>query len=173
MSLFSLTLAPLLALQSAGETAVAIENDTPETWTVEYPRIITPFVQDYRRCLNVANRLVTGKPDFEVQHRADLVRCEKASLEAQEESNRILAGREGYGEFGPKDIREVFEHLGNIHVARGADLDKQFQMTLTASSERADNYEEERRNKGLIIEMRDASVVQSRAEAAGQQGVAE
>ena len=53
MSFFALTLAPLLALQSAGSAPLAIENDAPETWTLEYPRLIQPYVTDYRRCTAV------------------------------------------------------------------------------------------------------------------------
>jgi hypothetical protein len=42
-------LAPSLALQSVGEAVVAVKNDNPETWSVEYPRLIQPFVAHYRR----------------------------------------------------------------------------------------------------------------------------
>ena len=168
MTLLSLTIAPLIALQGAGESAVAIKNDTPETWTVEYPRIVSPFVNDYRRCLNSANRKVTGVADFEMQHREDIVRCEAAALEAREASNRILANRDESGEFGPRDIEQVFDHIGRIHIARGADLDNQFSIVLIEGQKRRDDYKKERA-KGLVMELRDASVVKSAAEVAGKQ----
>ncbi len=174
MTLLTLAIAPILALQSAGEGAVAIKNDTPETWTVEYPRIVSPFVNDYRRCLNSANRKVTGVADFEKQHRQDIERCSVASLEAQKSSNSILAGRDDSGEFGPRDIEQVFDHIGRIHIARGADLDKQFSIVLVEGEKRREEYKKERA-KGLVMDLRDASVVKSAAEVAGQtsQGVAE
>lgn len=157
-------LASLLALQSAGEAVVAIKNDAPETWTVEYPQRIQPFVQDYRRCLVVTNRTVTGVANFEEQHRADLPRCLKVSETAQAEANRVLAGRGEAAEFTPDDVREVFEHIGRIHIARGADLDFQFRQRL-AGAEAASTAYEANRPKGLVIELRDASVVKARTDA--------
>lgn len=157
-------LASLLALQAAGEAVVAIKNDAPETWTVEYPQRIQPFVQDYRRCLVVTNRRVTGVANFEEQHRADLPRCLKVSETAQAEANRVLAGRGEAAEFTPDDVREVFDHVGRIHIARGADLDFQFRQRLAGAEAASANYEATR-PKGLVIELRDASVVKARTDA--------
>ncbi|NBC88146.1 MAG: hypothetical protein GVX90_01380, partial [Alphaproteobacteria bacterium] len=53
-----------------------------------------------------------------------------------------------------------------IHIARGADLDKQFTRNLANAETRQENYEATR-PKGLVIEMRDASVVKSRLEIEG------
>lgn len=161
MTTLSLALAPLLSLQAVGEAPVAIKNDTPETWTVEYPRIISPFIDDYRRCLNVVDRRVTGEADFEKQHRADVTRCEAASAKAQEGANTVLGNRGNYDEYTPADVAEVFDHIGRIHVARGADLDKQFVMRMQGAERAQDAYERER-PKGLVIELRDASVVKAR-----------
>lgn len=157
-------LTPMLALQAAGEAVVAIKNDAPETWTVEYPQLIQPFVQDYRRCLAVTNRKVTGKPDFEDQHRADLPRCAAMSDTAQAEANRVLANRGQASDFGPGEVRAIFDNIGRIHIARGADLDNQFRQRLTGAAARADDYEATR-PKGLVIELRDASVVKARTDA--------
>ena len=126
MNSLTLLLAPLMALQGAGQTPIAIENDTPETWTLEYPRIIQPFVDDYRRCLNAQMRWVRGEADFEAQHRADLPRCSDEFDDASEGANEALAGRSGYEDYTPDDVRDVFDHIGRIHIARGADLDGQF-----------------------------------------------
>lgn len=156
--------APLLALQSGGETLVAIRNDAPETWTVEYPRLIQPFVADYRRCLTIANRDFIGQPDFEVQHRADVPRCAKVSETAQADANRALANRGESAEFSPDDVRETFQHIGRIHVARGGDLDSQFRQRLAGAQAITDNYEATK-PKGLVIELRDASVVKARTDA--------
>ena len=164
MTMFSLALAPLLALQAAGETAVAIKNDTPETWTVEYPRVIIPFIEDYRRCLNVVNRKVTGKADFEEQHRTDIPRCTEASEDAQTGANRLLANRGEYQEYTPNDVSEIFAHIGRIHIARGADLDNQFTYLQRAQQAARDEYESER-PKGLVLELHDASVVKAHTDA--------
>ncbi|QFT76417.1 hypothetical protein [Erythrobacter sp. THAF29] len=168
MTTLSLALAPLLSLQAVGETPVAIKNDTPETWTIEYPRIITPFIDDYRRCLNVVDRRVTGEPNFENQHRADVTRCEPKSREAQDGANTVLGKRGNYEEYTPSDVAEVFAHIGRIHVARGADLDKQFVMRMQGAERAQDKYERER-PKGLVIELHDASVVKARIDETNQE----
>lgn len=155
--------APLLALQSVGEAVVAIKNDNPETWSVEYPRLIQPFVQDYRRCLAVTNRNVTGVANFEAQHAADLPRCAERRAKAIADSNAALAGAKTA--MTPEEVDQLFASIGRIHIARGADLDKQFRQRL-AGAEAASNAYEAGRPKGLVIELRDASVVKARTDAA-------
>ena len=164
MTSLTLIIAPLLALQGAGQTPIAINNDAPETWTLEYPRIIQPFVEDYRRCLTGRLRTVRGQADFEEQHRSDLMSCEAESLEAQESSNAALAGRAESKEFMPDDVRDIFEHIGRIHIARGADLDNQFTFALRSIEANRAQYEEEK-PKGLVLELHDASVVKARTDA--------
>ena len=93
MTSITLALAPLIALQSAGTAPVAIENDAPETWTLEYPRIIQPYVEDYRRCLTIRLRRVTGEADFEMQHRDDVAACDTESQEAQGAALAALGGQ--------------------------------------------------------------------------------
>lgn len=156
--------APLFALQAVGEAAIAIKNDDPETWVVEYPRLIRPYVQDYRRCLNLSNRRVTGVADFEQQHRADIPRCAEERAEAVAASKDMMRGSKF--KMTDAEIETLFENIGLIHVARGADLDKQFTQNLANAQARTDNYEATR-PKGLVIELRDASVVKSRMEIEG------
>ena len=160
-----LLFAPLLSLQAAGDVAVAIRNDDPETWVVEYPRLIQPYVQDYRRCLNLSNRRVTGVADFEEQHRADVPRCAEERAEAVAASNRALDGAKTT--MSAAEIDTLFENIGLIHIARGADLDKQFTQSLANAETRQENYDATR-PKGLVIELRDASVVKSRLEIEGR-----
>ena len=154
--------APLLALQSVGEAVVAIKNDNPETWSVEYPRLIQPYVQDYRRCLAVTNRTVTGVANFEAQHAADLPRCAERRAKAVADSNAALAGAKTA--MTPEEVDQLFANIGRIHIARGADLDKQFRQRL-AGAEAASTAYEAGRPKGLVIELRDASVVKARTDA--------
>ena len=155
-------LAPLLTLQSTGEAVVAVKNDNPETWTVEYPRLILPQVQDYRRCLKVTNRTVTGVADFEAQHRADLPRCAPVRAKAVAEANAALDGAKTT--MSPEEIERLFDNIGKIHVARGRDLDQQFASRLSGAEAAAAAYEETR-PKGLVIELRDASVVKAQTDA--------
>ena len=162
-SLLATAFAPLLSLQAAGESAIAIRNDAPETWVVEYPHLIAPYVQDYRRCLTSSNRIISGKADFELQSRADVVRCEEASQKAQAEATEVLSSKAQSEEYLVSDIAPTFDHIGRIHIARGADLDKQFTMTIQSAERRVDEYERTR-PKGLVIELRDASVIKSRTE---------
>lgn len=163
MTSFSLVFAPMLALQGVGAAPLAIENDTPESWTVEYPRLIEGYVTEYRRCLTGQMRSITGEADFEMQHRNDVAACEEESEEAQELSNAALAGRSGYADFTPAYVRDIFEHVGRIHIARGADLDNQF--TYLQRSAQAAEQEWTERPKGLVLELHDASVVKARTDA--------
>ncbi|GAB4482947.1 MAG: hypothetical protein OHK0018_14560 [Erythrobacter tepidarius] len=160
--MFATLIAPLLVLQAVGEAVVAVKNDNPETWTVEYPRLIQPFVQDYRRCLKVTNRTVTGIANFEAQHAADLPRCAERRAKAIAESNAALAGAKTA--MSPEEVDQLFTTIGRIHIARGADLDRQFRQRL-AGAEAARAAYEAGRPKGLVIELRDASVVKARTDA--------
>lgn len=155
-------IAPLVALQAAGETAVAIKNDNPETWTVEYPRLIQPQVADYRRCLSVTDRRIAGKADFETQHSADLARCAARRAKAIAEANALLDGAKTT--LSPAEVDTLFANIGNIHVARGRDLDRQFTSRIAGAEAASDAYEAAR-PKGLVIELRDASVVKARTDA--------
>ena len=164
MTSISLLLAPLFALQAAGQAPVAIENDAPETWTLEYPRLIQPYVADYRRCLTGQMRWVRGQADFEMQHRSDVAACDDVFRKAQESALSVLAGRSEYTDYTANDVREVFEHVGRIHIARGADLDNQFTFVRRSSEAMTDQYNAER-PKGLVLELHDASVVKARTDA--------
>jgi hypothetical protein len=154
--------APLFALQSTGEAVIAIKNDNPETWTVEYPRLIQPQVADYRRCLAVTNRTVTGMPDFEAQHATDLPRCAERRAKAVAEANAALAGAKTA--MSADAVEQLFTNIGRIHIARGRDLDQQFTSRMAGAEARTTAYEAER-PKGLVIELRDASVVKARTDA--------
>lgn len=168
MTSLTLAFAPLFALQTLGSAPVAIENDNPETWTLEYPRLIQPFVEDYRRCLTVQIRSVNGVANFEEQHRASVPNCTEERAEAEASANGIIAGRTGYDEFGPDQVRVIFDRIGLIHIARGADLDSQFMARQARASARVEEYHQER-PEGFVLELRDASVVQDRLEAGAAQ----
>ena len=155
-------LAPLLALQATGEVPIAIKNDNPETWTVEYPRLIQPYVVEYRRCLTVANRRISGTADLEAQHAADITRCAQVRATSIAQSNADLAGAKTT--LSPEQVDTLFENIGKIHVARGRDLDQQFTSRMTGAETASNAYEAER-PKGLVIELRDASVVKARTDA--------
>lgn len=154
--------APVLALQAAGQTFVEIKNDNPETWSVEYPRLIQPQVADYRRCLAVTNRIIAGKPDFEIQHAVDLTRCAERRAKAVSEANAALVGAKTT--LSAAEVEAVFDTIGRIHVARGRDQDDQLRKRLAASAAANQTYQTTR-PKGLVIELRDASVVKARTDA--------
>ena len=153
-------LAPL-SLQAGIVNPEAIRNDAPETWIVEYPRIIRPFVVRYRTCLSTSDRRVTGTPDFEQQHRKDIPRCAKQRKAAMDASAAEMVGAKSA--LNAQQLNAVFETVGLIHVARGRDMDDQFKQRVAASDRAKAQYDEERA-KGLILELHDASVVKSRSE---------
>ena len=163
--MISTALALALSLQGATETAVAIKNDNPETWSVEYPRLIRPYVVRYRNCLGSSNRIVTGEANFERQHASDIPRC--AETKAETKAGALEAMRGARTAISADELDVLFRNIGLIHVARGRDLDDQFKERMQRSAAAINTYEANR-PKGLVIELRDASVVKSRAEVAGQ-----
>ncbi|MEL6531297.1 MAG: hypothetical protein AAFQ27_15165 [Pseudomonadota bacterium] len=147
-----------LSLQGATETAIAIKNDDPETWTVEYPRVIQPQVIAYRNCLGSSNRMVRGKADFEMQHRADLPRCSEVAEESKAEAIEAMANTKTT--ISEQDLDQLFTNIGRIHVARGRDLDDQFTQRLQRAEARQQNYSENR-PEGRIL---DRSIDEAKAE---------
>jgi hypothetical protein len=156
-------IASLIALQATGEAPVAVKNDDPETWSVEYPLLIKPQVASYRRCLALTDRRIAGKADFEAQHAGDVTRCTKAREAAITEANAALAGAKTT--LPPEEVDLLFTNIGRIHVARGRDLDLQFNARMVGAQAAGEAYEAGR-PKGLVIELRDASVVKARTDAA-------
>lgn len=151
LTTLALSMSLPLSLQGVGETAVAIENDNPETWTVEYPRLIRPFVVEYRTCLNAANRRVTGSADFEAQHRSDIPRCAEERAELIAKSNAEMA--DAKTRISPQEVDTLFRNIGLIHIERGRDLDDQFRQRMEAAQAARDTYEANR-PEGLVIERR-------------------
>lgn len=147
-----------MSLQGATETALAIKNDDPETWTVEYPRVIQPQVAAYRNCLGSSNRMVRGKADFEMQHRADLPRCSEVAEEAKAKANEVMA--EAKTTISAEDLDQLFTNIGRIHVARGRDLDDQFTLRLQRAEARRQDYSENR-PQGRVL---DRSISEAKAE---------
>lgn len=154
-------LALVFGLQATAEVPIAIINENPETWTIEYPRLIQPFVADYRGCLNFTIRYVTGVPDFEAQHRSDVPRCAEVRAKAVADSKKAMA--EAKTKLDGEEIEELFSAIGTIHIQRGRDLDQQFAMRVEAA-ERAAEAGPPRRPPPLVIELPDPSVVKSREE---------
>jgi len=155
------SLALVLSLQSSGETFTAVTNDDPETWVVEYPRVIRPFVVQYRQCLNVSDRWVRGKADFEEQHRTDIPRCAEERETAIKGAAAEMASAKT--KLNQDELNTLFRNIGLIHVERGRDLDDQFRNRVAASEAAIEEFNDNR-PKGLVMELVDGSVVKSRAE---------
>ena len=155
------SLALVMTLQSGAQTLTAVRNDDPETWSVEYPRLIRPYVVDYRQCLNVSNRRVTGEADFEAQHRTDIPRCAEERAKAIAESNEAMAGSKT--RITSAEVDALFRDIGLIHIARGRDLDQQFTDRMAATTAAKAQYEDDK-PKGLVMDLVDGSVVKSRAD---------
>ncbi|WP_298470854.1 hypothetical protein [uncultured Erythrobacter sp.] len=158
--MISTAIALIMSLQGVGTTAVAIRNDDPETWTVEYPRVIQPYVADYRGCLTFGMRYVTGVADFEEQHRSDVPRCEQ--VRAQSIAISINTFADAKTKLTEAQLEELFDDIGKIHIQRGRDLDEQFAMRI-AAVQRAEAEGPPARPKPLVIDLPDPSVVKSRS----------
>jgi len=128
----------LLAVASASATADAPTEMIVQTpkgiedergyvrWQLSYHVSISPYVKDYRRCLNYANRIARGVPDMEMQHRADLPRCVKARNTAVASSIDVLERRGLTDLMSGEQVERAFEVIGLIHIDRGKNLDDQF-----------------------------------------------
>ena len=130
------SLVTLLMLQASAQVGVAIHPDNPETWVVEYPAVIVPYVDGYYNCLRSGGYEYGGGKNFETQHRADLPRCAEKGATLEQEANERLA-RSAVGKTTPPDkVASVFETIRAIHIARGRDLDK----TLAFNIEQTRRY---------------------------------
>ncbi|MEP0189324.1 MAG: hypothetical protein ABJP70_03405 [Erythrobacter sp.] len=159
----SLLLAPALAIQSTGNTVRAIKNDDPETWVVEYPRLIQPYVAEYRRCLTSQHRYIRGVADFEAQAREDVPRCLEVRVEMVATSNAEFT--QAKTRLSVQDVEQLFENISLIHIARGRDLDQQFTIRVASSQNPGADYDPEK-PMPLVIEMQDASVIKAAVDAA-------
>lgn len=158
-------LAFFMGLQATGQFPIAVINEDPETWTIEYPRLIQPFVADYRGCLSFTIRYVTGVPDFEAQHRSDVPRCADVRAKAVADSRSALA--DAKTRLDDEQIDQLFTAIGNIHIQRGRDLDEQFTLRIEAA-ERAEAEGPPPRPAPLVIDLPDPNVVKSREESLSQ-----
>ena len=156
-------LAPALAMQSTGPTVRAIKNDDPETWVVEYPRLIQPYVTEYRRCLTSQHRIIRGIADFEMQAREDVPRCMEVYDEMVATSNAEFA--DAKTRLTPQDVDQLFENIGLIHIARGRDLDQQFTIRVASSQNPGADYDP-KKPVPLVNEIEDASVIKAAVDAA-------
>ena len=104
---------------------------------------------------------MSGKPDFEAQHRQDVPRCAEVREKAASEAKAAMANSKT--EFSNADIERLFTSVGYIHVQRGRDLDDQFVMRMEAAA-RAEAEGPPPRPAPLVINLPDPTVVKSRAE---------
>jgi len=148
----------VMGLQASGEAAIAIINDNPETWSVEYPRLIQPQVAEYRGCLSFRILYVSGVPDFEAQHRSDVPRCSAVREKAVAGSKAELT--DSKTAFTDAEIEALFDAIGTIHIQRGRDLDQQFARRIEAAA-RAEAEGPPPRPAPLVIDLPDPTVVKS------------
>lgn len=125
MFLSSAALALSLQAAPAAQTQDAVIS---ETWELAYDVAITPFVEDYRRCLNYGNRIASGRADFEEQHRTDIPRCAKVYEKSIKASKRMMERRGRAELFTPEDVTRAFDTIGYIHVQRGRFVDDRFKQ---------------------------------------------
>ncbi|MEO0462532.1 MAG: hypothetical protein AAF127_05340 [Pseudomonadota bacterium] len=151
MMLTALTAAMLLQAAPIApadtETVLAGSEYTklPESWELTYDIAISPYLDDYKRCLGYEN-LVFGDTknakakNVEEQHRASIARCAEEREDAITQSNAAMIRRGRQDMFTPDDVREAFKTVGYIHIQRGRNLDDQFKLQERAMAERRRRY---------------------------------
>jgi hypothetical protein len=115
----------------------------PETWELVYDVAMSPYVDDYKRCLEHTNLILDGTPNVEQQHRAAIPRCAGVREKAIEESNAAVARRGRTASMPPSAVIEAFKALGYIHIERGRNIDDQYKLQRRAAEERRLAYEAE------------------------------
>ena len=128
--MISLVFATLMLGQQVGSTVTAIHPDKPTTWSLEYPYIIEPFIDDYYGCLKSRELFAGDNLTFEEQHRGAIPQCAKVESRAFKEANAALARRGDSAETTPEDVAGFFETIRLIHIARGKDIDAQLFMQI-------------------------------------------
>ncbi len=118
-----------LFLQTAAPAAADAKAPViSETWELSYDVAITPFIEDYKRCLNYGNRIASGRADFEEQHRSDVPRCAKVYEKSIKASNSMMERRGREDVFTPEDVQRAFDTITYIHIERGRFIDDRFEQ---------------------------------------------
>lgn len=127
-----LSAAIVMMLQASGTSVYAPKPEDPETWVLEYPVVIAPYIDDYYGCLRSRGHSAPAEADpvFEDQHRAHIPLCMKQLEKALMASNEVLSGRETYAEYTPERIAATFKTIEYIHVERGRDIDNRLRLHL-------------------------------------------
>lgn len=128
--MIGLFFASLLFSQEAGTKVVAVLPDDPTSWTLEYPYMIAPYIDDYYNCLKSRELFAGDERSFETQHRDAILQCSKVEVRSESEANAILARRGRSAATTPDDVAGFFATIRMIHIARGKDIDDQLAMGL-------------------------------------------
>ena len=151
---FATALALLPFLQSGGESATSIYADEQKSWSLEYPALIEPFVDDYYNCLQSGMRFVNVEARFEEQHAADVPRCATVRSSLETEANALLKRRGKADETTPADVTRTFDILQRIHIERGRDLDDHIRLRAEARERYwAEHQHTERTRQVTVVEL--------------------
>lgn len=122
----------VMMLQASGQTVVAPKPNDPETWILEYPVVIAPYINDYYGCLRSRGHSAPSQTDpvFEEQHRGHILLCTKQLENAVTASNAALKGKASARIYDPERVAATFKSIDFIHVARGRDLDNRLRLHL-------------------------------------------
>ena len=134
LSTLILTAGAVLAMaQQSSQNVTALYPEDRETWVLEYPAVIAPYVEDYYSCLKGGSYAIGPGREFEGQYREDIPRCaEEASSFEQQAAERLSASASGR-DMTQGDVARIFETVRRVHVARGRSLDQTIGTNLRAS----------------------------------------
>lgn len=131
-----LTAGAVLALaQQSSQNITALYPEERETWVLEYPAVIAPYVEDYYSCLKGGSYAIGSGRGFEVQYREDIPRCADEAAGFEQESNQRLATSASGRDMAPGDVARIFETVRGVHVARGRSLDQTIRTNLRSSED--------------------------------------
>ena len=121
----------LLFSQQAGTSLEAAYSQ--DEWALEYPALIGGFVDEYKTCLRSGSYLIDATTGFEGQYRKDIPRCAELGERMERDSNARLAKRDRTSQFGAAQVAAVFESMRQIHIERGASLDRASRSAIVAA----------------------------------------
>jgi len=135
LSLAILTLGAVFALaQQSSQNVTALYPEDRETWVLEYPAVIAPYVEDYYSCLKGGSYVIGSGRGFETQYRGDIPRCAKKAAGYEQDATKRLATSASGRNMAPGDVAQIFETVRRVHVARGRSLDQTIGTTLRSSN---------------------------------------
>ena len=144
--MMTLAVMSLALAQQGSQAAIRIDPENPLTWTLEYPAIISSYLDNYYNCLRSSDIRIGIDTSFEAQHKQAITGCAKTKGASFKGATHLLAKFGRGEEKSPEYVNNLLDTLEIIHVARGKDLDDQLAIKVSGHA-----YGQRMTAKGVVI----------------------